>query len=58
MQCVVEKNAVYYDKYIVLLDRSSTTSHTDCCHSCSSYEAPAVMPGDDASAHRCNLWTW
>ena len=56
--CVVEKNAVYYDKYIVLLNSSRAASHADCCLSCWSYKAPATTLGDDASAQHCNLWTW
>ena len=54
----MEKNAVYYDKYVVLLNSSSAASHTDCCSSCWSYKALATTPGDEASAQHCKLWTW
>ena len=58
-QCVVEKNAVYYDNYIQLLSSSNATSHTECCSLCSSYNAQAASRGyDDVSVQRCNLWTW
>ena len=56
--CIVEKNAIYFDKQIVRRNLSTANSHEDCCAQCSSVYAPAASPSDELFDKSCNLWTW
>ncbi len=54
--CVVERNAVYYNETISVLNVTHTDQVTDCCARCSEYSYNVTKANKGATP--CNLWTW
>ena len=53
---MVERNAVYYNETISVLNVTHTDQVTDCCARCSEYTYNVTKATKGATP--CNLWTW